>query len=285
MRHVANDIAFSYHDAGGGGDCLFHSVACALGNGRDANMMRASAAGAVNASNVRDVLMDMAAQCPQTDDGLMDIISQNRNVGQFSPEAVWNMGAGASSKDVMVDALRRSLTVPGNHMWGDATAAALLEISENVNIILMAKDTGVSVPPTTRETDTARTIFGVWVEHSLRNNITLRGADNLTVLDWMRSRNLTWNRAMQVSRKMYDDKDGHSWLRGRRQPIGTVRTMYTNPTSGNISTSGYSRSRPTILIWNISNVHWVPIGVGPNFSTIIHPDSPFRSRIDSLLTS
>lgn len=287
VRHVANDITFSYHDAGGGGDCLFHSVACALGNGRDANMMRASAARAVNASNVRDVLMDMAAQYPQTKDDRMDI-PPNQHAGQFSPETVWNMGTdapSASSDNVMIDALRRSLTSPGNHMWGDATVASLLEISENVNIILMAKDMGVSIPPTTWEIDTARTIFSVWVEHSLRDNIALRGTNNLTVLDWMRSRNLTWNRAVQVSRKMYDTENGHSWLRGRRQPIGTVRTMYTNPTSGNISTFGYSRNRPTILLWNVSNVHWMPIGVGPNFSTIIHPNSPFRSKIDSLLSS
>jgi hypothetical protein len=209
----------------------------------------------------------------------MDMPSQV-NPGQFSPETAWNKSQGAPQ--IMADILRRALIIPGNFLWGDATAAALVEISEGVNIILLAVDTGVRIPPTSKELVMARTIFGRWVERMFDSNPHLQHQTKEEVLATLTSLGLTWSRALSMARS--EDPQGQpGWLKGRRQPVGTVNKLCKDPNSGNISLSGYDGSRPTVIIWNRSNAHWVPIGVGPNAETVIPPNSSLRSYVDELL--
>lgn len=270
-----------YRDAGGGGDCMFHSIASCMGGGKYTNLsLRAAAAAAVTPENAPDLLMDMAAQVPSSISTLMDVPAGAGMGGQFSPELLWNSSKG--SKEMMAAGLASSVVVSGNHMWGDATLAALLENVLDVNIMLLAVDTGTAVPLTSKEMTLARAIFGRWVERSLEIDPRLLSASKEDVLKLMMSCNLTWDRALKLAR-METGSDKNKWLRGRRQPVGTVRTLLTNPDAGNISLNGYSPNRPTIIIWNRSNAHWVPVGVGPFAETLITPQSELRKYIEDLM--
>ena len=277
-KHGADDLRLVYRESGGGGDCMFHSIAAALGGGRNYMSERAAAASAVTAENVVQLYEDMAAQCPATAATPMDI-PRSQSSYQFSPERAWNQAAG--SAPMMRALLTKAITTPGSHLWGDATLAALVEIAEGVNIILLAVDTGVSIPPTAQELVIARTVFGNWVHALFEKQPTLITAPREAILDILTKNDLTWSRALALVRKA----GGTGWLRGRRLPVGSVRALCNSAHTDtlNIGTLAYSAERPTILLWNISNMHWVPVGVGDGAETIISPQSPLRQQVDKLL--
>jgi hypothetical protein len=207
-------------------------------------------------------------------------VPHGSNAGTFSPEILWNESEG--SADRMSEGLKKAISTPGNFMWGDATTAALVELAANVNIILLAADAGVKVPPTPRELLFARTIFGRWVENMLAARPDLGKSSKEDVLSAMLAIGLTWERALSLSRAETGYGPG-KWLRGRRQPLGSIREICVNPNSGNLSFRNYSASKPTVIIWNRSNVHWVPVAVGPSAETAIRPDSPLRRYVDELM--
>jgi hypothetical protein len=295
-RHRAR-LTLSFKDAGGGGDCLFHSIAAALNDVEDERPdglrlhpsdfigMRESAASAVVPENAADVLMDMAAQFPRTPSDPMDIAPATHHA-QFAPEIAWNEAKGDPM--VMVDSLRRAISTMGNFFWGDATTAALLEISEDVNIIMLSADTGgrdddeTRCRATGREISMARSIFRGWVDMAIDRDVSLRGMDAAEVVSHMaKTMGFTWDGALRIAHA--NVRGQGRWLKGRRQPIGTVRVLCSDPRSGDLGRVGYSDARPTIVVWNISNAHWVPIGVGPRSLTLIPADSPLRRHVDELL--
>lgn len=269
------DLPLYVKNAGGGGDCMFHSIAAALGSGLTFAHVRRAVAEMVTEENAPDALMDMAAQCPASLDAAMHPPANNPSSSSFSPESAWNESKG--HKDVMAASLRDALNTPGNYLWGDATAAALAEIAYNVNVILLApQDTFAE-----RDVAVARTIYGRWVENTMSaRGDELRRLPAEEVVAVMASIGLTWERAMSLSRRRVS-----SAVCGKRQPVGTVRKLCTNPESGNLSAEGYSPGRPTIMLWNISNVHWVPVSIGPSFDTVVPPGHVLRSVVDSLLPS
>lgn len=271
-------VMLSFREAGGGGDCMFHSIAAAMNNNLNYLDIRKQAAEAVTPENAPDVLMDMSAQVPASLDSPMDM-PKNPD-GQFSPEMLWNSSKG--SKEAMAEGLRKAIATPGNYLWGDATLAALAEIALNVNIILLAVDAGVKMPPTPKELLFARTIFTRWVERTFEADPDLLAAPKDKVLMFMMSKGLSWERALTLARMGAGFGPGR-WLRGKRQPVGTVKEVCRNPQSGNLSNNNYLPSRPTIIIWNRSNVHWVPIGVGPSAETVISPTNPLRPYVDLLM--
>lgn len=280
VQHKAG-IMLSYREAGGGGDCMFHSLSAVLGGEGNFMTIRAQAASAVTPENAPDILMDMTAQIPATLDALMDVVP-GTNGGQFSPEILWNACKG--SREAMAEGLRRALLTPGNHAWGDATIAALVELAMNVNIILLAVDTGVKMPPTPRELLFARTIFGKWVENmfAMKPELAAPTSTKEAVLKSMMAIGLTWEKALALSRMETGYGRGR-WLRGRRQPLGSIREICQNPASGNLSAKNYRDDRPTVIIWNRSNAHWVPIAVGPSAETVIPPGTPLRQYVDELM--
>jgi hypothetical protein len=242
--------------------------------------MRNAAASSVTPENAPDVLMDMAAQCPKSLEAPMDIPNAD-NPSAFGPERAWNASGG--SRDAMAASVREALSTPGNFCWGDATAAALVEMAANVNVILLAVDAGVKMPPTPRELAFARVVFGRWVEATLENGGAGDGSSAESVIATMEAAGLTWPRALALSRADAGFGPGR-WLRGRRQPVGTVRELCSSPAEfGNISMRGYSRSRPTVVIWNRSNAHWMPVGVGPASETLVAPESALRLYVDELM--
>jgi hypothetical protein len=256
---------------------MFHSLAVVLGRGADYASVRALAASAVTSENAPDALMDMAAQMPASLTTPMDVPT---NCGQFSPEVLWNESKG--SGEAMAIGLKKAIATPGNYLWGDATLASLVEIAANVNVILLAVDAGVKIPPTPKELVFARTIFGRWVENTLANKPDLATSSKETVLAFMIGGGLTWDRALALSRRETGFGPGR-WLRGRRQPLGSIKEICANPNAGNLSSKNYLPNRPTVVIWNRSNVHWVPIGVGLSAETLIEPNAPLRAYIDELM--
>ena len=277
LQHRAG-VMLLFREAGGGGDCMFHSLAATLGT--DYMTVRAQAASAVTPENAPDVLMDMTAQVPATLETPMDVPQQG-NAGQFSPETLWNDSKG--SRELMSEGLKKAIATPGNYLWGDATTAALVEKAANVNIILLAIDAGVKIPPTSKELLFARTIFGRWVENMFTIRPELGSSSKEAVLSAMNAVGLTWERALSLSRMETGGYGPGKWLRGRSQPLGSVREICENPESGNLSAKNYSSDRPTVIIWNRSNVHWVPIAVGPSAETRMNPDTPLRKYIDGLM--
>jgi hypothetical protein len=261
---------------------MFHSLAAVLHElhpQADHIAMRAHAANAVTPENAPDVLMDMSAQMPKTLETPMDV-SNAPGHGTFSPEILWNDSKG--SREAMSTGLKRAIATQGNHLWGDATLAALVEISMNVNIILLAADSGTRMPPTPKEFMFARTMFRRWVENVFAARPDLAAGSKEEVFASMVAMGLTWDRALSLSRAEVGSERG-GWLRGRSQPVGSIRELCTNPNSGNLTRKNYLDSRPTVIIWNRSNVHWVPIGVGPFSETLIKPNTPLRKFVDNLI--
>jgi hypothetical protein len=296
LRHGAG-LTLSFRDAGGGGDCLFRAVAAALDEGgvgpTDFADVRKAAAAAVSTANAADVLMDMAAQFPRTAAAPMDVPAMPCAAASFSPERAWNDARGDTA--AMATALRQAMLTRGNFLWGDATAAALAEMSLDINIVLLAADKipRESTAPERRQTALAEMIFGRWVDIMVA---THRGIadDERAVVSALANLDLTWDKALRLARaargappaRGSDDDDGgkRGWLKGRRQPVGTVRRLCSEAAGGaNISLEGYSGDRPTVVIWNIANVHWVPVGVGARSRTVICKDSPLRPHVDRLL--
>jgi hypothetical protein len=293
----------SYIESGGGGDCFFCSVAFAIGRPGNFMSIRESAASAVVLNNVPDVLIDMSGQIPQSLNAKMDLPSERSRTGtnsdqQFIPEKTWNDSNGNVRE--MVVRTKNAIKTPGNHFWGDITTAALVEISENINIIVMSLDTCAPIKITSseqhqsrdnidypiisqNELDDATTLFGRWVTVMLKLYPDMTKMQDVDIVRCMTRLGLTREKAMYFSR--IDSIHRKSWLKGRRQPLGSIRALChsENNDASNISIDGYSSSKPTIILWNISNVHWVPIGVGPHFQTMIEANSPFREFVDRLL--
>lgn len=282
LQHNAG-VMLLYREAGGGGDCMFHSLAVVLAPllpaGSTFVTMRERAASVVTPENAPDVLMDMAAQVPTSLTTPMDVPA-GASGGQFSPEMLWNDSKG--SKEQMAAGLKKAIATPGNYLWGDATLAALVEIAMGVNIILLAIDVGSKMPPSPRELLFARTVFGRWVENMFAVRPELSSLSKEDVLAAMNAAGLTWERAIALSRMEFKFSPGR-WLRGRTQPLGAIREICANPNSGNLSRQNYSASRPTVVIWNRSNVHWVPIAIGPLAETVIAPNAPLRPYVDNLM--
>lgn len=280
-KHGA-DIMLMYREAGGGGDCMFHSIAAALDNGCDFRAIRDMAAGLVTEENAPDILMDMAAQCPKTVGDPMDVAGGPQGGpmgGTFKPELAWNEARG--SRAAMAQSLKAAIATRGNFLWGDATVAALLEDGLGMNILLLAVDSGVELPLTGRETLMAHTIYARWVDSVLAQHPELMEATNEAIIEFLARCGCTMQRAQRTARDMLGG--GAQWLCARRQPVGTTRELCTNMDSGDLRRKGYSADRPTILIWNRGNIHWVPVAVGPTAATVIAADSPLRPMVDSLL--
>lgn len=276
----ADGTMLMYRESGGGGNCMFHSIAASMSDGSDYMTIRHAAASSVTALNAPDVLMDMAAQCPKTLDVKMDVPRmQSKNT--FSPETVWNNANG--SQEEMALELKKAICTPGNYMWGDATVASLVESALNVNVMLLAAYTGSDISPTEKEHALTRAVFAGWVVNVIATYPELNKSSAKDVLAFMTSLGLGWNKALSVVCSKSKGTRTETGLRGYRQPIGTIRELVRNPNAGNISMMGYMNSRPNIIIWNISNVHWVPVGVGSHAITKIDPNSPLRAFVDGLM--
>lgn len=276
-KHGA-DVMLMSREAGGGGDCMFHSIAACLDDGRDFQAVRDLAASLVTEENAPDILMDMAAQCPKTLEDRMDE-TPSSSAGSFRPEMAWNMAHG--SRAAMSEMLRRAIVTRGNFLWGDATIAALLEEGLHVNILLLAVDAGVDLPLTGKEVLMAHTVYARWVDGVLNQFPQLMDATNEDIIEFLARNDCTMLKAQKVARNLLGG--GSQWLCARRQPVGSTRELCTNMDSGDLRARGYSDARPTILIWNRGNVHWVPVAVGPAATTVIMPESPLRPSVDKLL--
>jgi hypothetical protein len=280
----ASDVALSWREAGGGGDCMFHSIAACLADGRNFMDIRRAAAGAINAGNAADILMDMAAQRPKTVGDRMDPCPASEFAHQaFKPDQAWNANLGNPAG--MAEILRAHVLQPGCAIWGDATLAAVLEGALGVNIILLAVDSGANVPPTPKERMMARTIYSKWIEMLLKQNPGLLEADNGEIVRMLADVGCTIKASQKVARSVLNGHSG-GFLKGRRQTIGTVSSLCTEgprQQGENRSLMGYSATRPTIVIWNRGNVHWVPIAVGPKGQTVIRANDCLRGYVDSLL--
>lgn len=278
QRHRAG-VVLLYKDAGGGGDCMFHSIASLVNS--NAQMMRALAASQVTPDNAPDVLMDMAAQCPNS---LTDRMDEPPDQGPvlFSPERLWNSAAG--SKEIMAEGLKTAISTMGNHCWGDATTASLLEWGLGMNIVLLAVDSGIQMPLTSRESSLAKAVYGRWVDGILKENPANATTEVSLIVKALADRGQTWQKAVQIARQ-HGSTVKNQWFRGRRQPVGSTRKLCTNSSDKevNLSIDGYMDDRPTIVIWNIQNVHWVPVAVGPMGATVMEPGNPVRTHVDNLL--
>lgn len=257
--------SFFYRDAGGNGDCMFHSVASSLGNGKTALDIRWDAAGAVNVSNAPDVLMDMAAQYPKSIAEPMHLL-QSTSPRRFSPEMAWNESRGM--RDIMLAQLQTAISTSGNFCWGDATIASLIEDAENVNVILLASSSS------SQHCSSASEIYAKWSIDMLRSQPALREAQPCELVAAMTSRGMTWESAVAMGKKP---------VRAWRYPVGTVSAMYGSSINFDAIRFGYSASRPTIVLLNFDNAHWVSVGVGPNKETLIHPESCLRPVVDALI--
>lgn len=109
----------------------------------------------------------------------------------------------------------------------------------------------------------------------------LMDATNEDIIEFLARNDCTMLKAQKVARNLLGG--GSQWLCARRQPVGSTRELCTNMDSGDLRARGYSDARPTILIWNRGNVHWVPVAVGPAATTVIMPESPLRPSVDKLL--
>lgn len=275
-KHSA-DVMLASREAGGGGDCMFHSIAAVINDGRNYGAMRDLAASLVTEANAPDILMDMAAQCPKTLQDKMDITALSP--GGFKPEIAWNNANG--SAESMAQSLRAAIATRGNHLWGDATIAALLEGGLGVNILLLAVDTGVELPLTGKELLMAHTIYSRWVDCVLARYPEMMQSTNEEIIEFLARNGCTMIKAHRAARTMMGG--GSRWLCARRQPVGSTREMCVNIESGDLRSKGYSADRPTVIIWNRGNVHWVPVAVGPMATTVIEPRSPLRAAVDKLL--
>lgn len=133
-------------EAGGGGDCFFHSIVHILkkigvvtpGANYTFQTIRDLAASAISADNVDQVLIDMVGiYVENTDDEMVASprMSQTRS-GCFNPINLWN--ATRRDKNARVNELQKVISTPGSYFWGDITTAALLEDVFDVNIFSLS---------------------------------------------------------------------------------------------------------------------------------------------------
>lgn len=133
-------------EAGGGGNCFFHSVAYVLNAIADKaekehtqESVREMAANAVVPENVDAILMDMAGVYVASSDAEM-VPSAPRPPPQpntFDAMQCWN--GTRDSAERRLATLRDAIKTSGNFFWGDVTTAALLEPVLGVNIVTFAK--------------------------------------------------------------------------------------------------------------------------------------------------
>jgi hypothetical protein len=283
-RH-ASDVTLSYKEAGGGGDCFFHSVSAALRPHvlLDVPELRNLAASAVTPENVADAVCDIAAECPETTRSPMQQLG-GRDVppGSYDPAAAWNACGG--DMEALAASLRAAVCTRGNYFWGNATVASLLEEVLDVNILLLAADTGAAEPLSARELHLARSIVAKW-EAEFRRSHPEIGAEG-DVARGMEGAHLTLERAKEIVLRNLRGKNDR-WLCARRQPVGSTRLLCSlrgDDPVPQFSKMRYSGDRATIIVWNRGNVHWVPIAVGLNAQTVIEPDSSLRQHVDRLLS-
>jgi hypothetical protein len=274
--------ALSYAESGGGGDCMFHAINAALGGVSSVQSLREIAGSAVTVENAPDALMDMSAQSPANLAAQMDARTDDRGLGQFSPSQAWNEAKGNPA--LMAAALSGAVKKCGNTLWGDATIACLLEDPLGVNIILLADSMDVKSPLTGTETKLARQVYAQWVMLYLQDYPEMAKLEDLDIVGGLARLGLTMERAKTSARQM---SGKHQWIRGRRMPVGSSRALCAITAAADDAVNqvrrGYRADRPTILLWNRKNVHWVPVAVGPTCETMIAPDSPMRARVDALL--
>lgn len=279
-------------EAGGGGDCMYHSVAACLSSagvdGATMPAMREAAASAVTPANAPDALVDMAAQLPAS---LSAPMSQSLDrLPGFSPEAAWNAAAGDPVR--MAELLAAALR---GHAWGDATAAALLESALGINIMLLALREETTDSWAERVRSAARVIYGRWVDELLAVTPDADARTDDELIAMLADQGMTWHAAMREAAMSPAlpplATSRRPVLQGCRQPIGAVHELLSAPASAptpHVSRHGYRADRPTALLLNLGNGHWQPVAVSDAVGasppiTLIGPTSPLRAAVDALL--
>lgn len=142
-RMQCEGIDFVSVEAGGGGDCFFHSVAYSLSQDASGEQLKQQdirniAADAITAENCEDFLMDTAGIYVDSPEGEMTPSAPRPPplAGTFDPIAFWN--ATRSDRQKRIDGLKAVIRTPGNFYWGDSTTAALLENALGLNILMLA---------------------------------------------------------------------------------------------------------------------------------------------------
>jgi hypothetical protein len=270
-------------EAGGGGDCMFHSIAACMStpeSTRAFDEMRRLAAEQVTDKNAPDALMDMTACCPKNLSDPIDALKEY-SYQQFKPEQVWNVSKGDPA--VMAQLLKLGIATAGNHLWGDATIAALLEAALGVNIILLAANFDpIDLPPSPKEIKMGRDVFINWAKFFILKNPDMLHKKADFIAEEMNKQGLNIAAARKAAKKVCMRIEGGYFI-GKRQPIGSVRISCAGGEHGNLNLFGYQMDRPTIIIMNRGNAHWVPVAVGEEKETLILPESKKRFLVDLLL--
>lgn len=266
---VACDVTLGTRDAGGGGDCMFHSIAAVMGQGHTAHGLREMAAQGVTPELAPYILQDMAAQLPETLQTLMTKSNKSCNNNAFSPECAWNASNG--NPEEMANIIKDAVSRMGNYMWGDATIAALLERQLGVNIVLLA-NVNVKNPDI---------VYNEWIKRTcIKYRAQLSGKSRGDVIKFMQQHGLTRERAAKHTVQQH---------LGYRYPLGTVHAMNqikSDKDMPNMTIKDYRHDLPTVVILNISNVHWVPVcAMTTPITTIFLPNTKERTYIDKLLSN
>jgi hypothetical protein len=135
-------ISFITRDAGGGGDCFYHSVAYLLnekpGVSHSVKSLRELAAKCINVENIHTVLRDMMGSYLKSDETASPT-QVGHNTDKFNPALVWNLMVCTQDVHSALAAVREAVSRCGNFYWGDVTTAALLEDALKINIICLSK--------------------------------------------------------------------------------------------------------------------------------------------------
>ena len=140
-------------EAGGGGDCFFHSVSAALSRSRGAEnymVVRTAAADAVNGDNVDEFLMDLSGTPMDGPNEEMSPTASRSAAtpgGAFSALSLWNETLNRPAE--RVSRLKAALVTPGGYFEGENPIAGLLEESYGINIICLNTNTRTNVPRAT----------------------------------------------------------------------------------------------------------------------------------------
>lgn len=288
-------------EAGGGGDCMFHSVAsCFNGLRGDMMAMRAAAASAVTKDNVMDVLTDMGAVRQDEPDFTTPVrFSSAADVsGQaFDPQAIMQDADPVAR-------LRASIQTRGNHFWGDATTAALLEEALGVNIVLLAasgqaleaqKHKHHAHPAdqtaTAQAKATARRIYARWVRELLESRPELVNEPSERIIAVLARQGKSAAGALSIASVPTTKPALRAW----RMPIGTTKRTCDPTDTSNSKLYGLDPRRPTIVLLNSGNVHWKPAALAaietdnptpPDSNTlepVVEPGSPLFDLIRTTL--
>jgi len=285
----ATEVQLWFRDAGGNGDCMFHSIAACFNHESPDSRTRWDyqkvrdriASAAVTSKAAPDALMDMAGQGPAS---LSEPMVQEKPTwrGAFEPTQAWNAAAG--DVDKMASMLSDAIKTPGNTFWGNSTAAALAEIAFGVNVILLEDELDSSAPMSKVQHESTKDIYGEWALAALKSNEDVRAMTDEQVVRYLADHNYT----IELARNMVRRKEPQSWtIRGYRFPIGSVRKTFLGDNS--VKLMPYSATRPTIVLWNKGENHWVPVAVGCNpydVYTMVTPDmGPLRETVDGLLSN